>query len=143
MGTFVDHIGLSVGDLDRVSLFYHQVFDLKMTGTHVLADGHSRMALLTSPQGVCVELTQIPGSVATRHTSVAEGARSQGWFHWSLRVDDLDATLSAVTALGGDVVSDPALAQTRQGVRFAYIADPEGNLVELTEAVSGSDAEHP
>jgi catechol 2,3-dioxygenase-like lactoylglutathione lyase family enzyme len=134
MTTFMDHIGLSVGDLDRISDFYCQAFSLLANDAQTLADGTSRTVLLTGASGVCVELTQTDGSLATRHTTVADGARTQGWFHWSLRVSDLSATLAEVTALGADVITEPALAQSRQGVRFAYIADPEGNLIELTES---------
>ncbi|MFD5203648.1 VOC family protein [Streptomyces sp. NPDC058375] len=133
MTAFNDHIGLSVGDLDRVSSFYCQALGMTNTGTHVLADGLSRVAMLVGSSNLCLELTEITGSLPAQPSTVTEGARVQGWFHWSVRVDDLDTVLSAVTALGGRTVSEPARAQTRPEVSFAYVADPEGNLLELTQ----------
>ncbi|MFE3168862.1 VOC family protein [Streptomyces sp. NPDC059224] len=132
MAASTDHVGLSVGDLDRISAFYCRAFGMTTTGPRVLADGHSRVAVLTGTPGLCLELTQVPGSRPQEHTSVADGARTQGWFHWSLRIDNLDAALTTIRALGGNLVTEPADAQTRPGIRFAYVTDPEGNLIELT-----------
>ncbi len=134
MATTNDHIGLSVGEIERISEFYCGVFGMASAGTHTLADGVSRISMLTGTGGVCLELTEIPGSLAGSHTSVYDGARTQGWFHWALRVDDLEATLDAVTARGGQVVTGPTHAQTRPGVTFAYVTDPEGNLIEVITA---------
>ena len=138
MATTNDHIGLSVGEIERISEFYCGVFGMVSAGTHTLADGVSRVSLLTGTGGVCLELTEIPGSLASSHASVYDGARTQGWFHWALRVDDLDATLGAVTARGGRVITGPTHAQTRPGITFAYVTDPEGNLIEVTAAQNKS-----
>lgn len=137
---YPDHVGLSVGDLDRISAFYCGVFGLTTTSPHLLAGGTSRTALLSGSPGVCLELTQIPNSTPARHASVTEGALHQGWFHWALRVEHLDVTLSTVVALGGEIITEPAPAQARPGIRFAYIGDPEGNLVELIESTVPEDS---
>ncbi|WP_369198582.1 VOC family protein [Streptomyces djakartensis] len=128
-----DHIGLSVGDLQRTSAFYCQAFRLRTTGPRLLADGHTQVAMLTGTSGLALELTQTPGSQPREHGTVADAARAQSWFHWALRVEDLDQILSTIQTLGGRIVTTPAVAQTRPGVRFSYIQDPEGNLIELTE----------
>jgi catechol 2,3-dioxygenase-like lactoylglutathione lyase family enzyme len=135
MALSVDHIGLSVGNLDRMTEFYYRAFGLETAGVHVFPDGMSRLALLVGPPGVSIELAQIAESTPTSPTTVVDAARSQGWYHWSLRVDDLNTTLARVVHLGGTTVTEPALAQTRHAVAFAYVADPEGNLIELTQAV--------
>ncbi|HEY4455943.1 MAG TPA: VOC family protein [Pseudonocardiaceae bacterium] len=49
----------------------------------------------------------------------------------SLRVDDLDAYLTDVTARGADVVAGPVTFGER--VRNAYLRDPEGNLIEIQQ----------
>jgi catechol 2,3-dioxygenase-like lactoylglutathione lyase family enzyme len=138
MATTNDHIGLSVGEIERISEFYCGVFGMTSTGTHTLADGVSRISLLVGTEGVRLELTEIPGSLARNHTSVYDGARTQGWFHWALRVDDLDTTLGTVTARGGHVITGPTHAQTRPGITFAYVTDPEGNLIEVITAQNKS-----
>lgn len=129
-----DHIGLSVGDLESVSAFYQQAFGLRPAEVHELGGGAVRTLLLTGDRGLCLELTELAGSLPARHASAVEGARNQGWFHWSLRVRDLGAALAAVTAAGGCLITSPAAAQTRPGFIFAYITDPEGNLIELIQA---------
>jgi predicted enzyme related to lactoylglutathione lyase len=128
------HIGLSVGDLESVSAFYHRAFGLRPAEVHELGGGAVRTLMLPGDSGLCLELTQLAGSLPARHDSVVEGARTQGWFHWSLRVPNIGAALASVTAAGGCLVTSPAPAQTRPGITFAYVADPEGNLIELTQA---------
>jgi len=61
-----------------------------------------------------------------------DGAGVQGYFHWALYVDDLDEAVAAVIAAGARKVSGPAGA-ARPGARFAYVHDPEGNLLELIQ----------
>ena len=56
----------------------------------------------------------------------------QGYFHWAVYVGDLDAAYRKVLDAGGREVSSPAPA-VRPGMRFAYVKDPEGNLLELIE----------
>ncbi len=48
-----------------------------------------------------------------------------------LRVDDLDATYAELVARGAEFGRAPAPMGDR--IRVAYLADPEGNLVELQE----------
>ncbi|MET9819726.1 VOC family protein [Streptomyces sp. NPDC006386] len=49
----------------------------------------------------------------------------------SIGVDDVDETLSRVTALGGSVRSGPT--DMPWGQRVAHIVDPDGNPVNLTQ----------
>ena len=57
----------------------------------------------------------------------------QTFTHLALQVSDLDAAFARLTGECAAVpVSSPAPGVT-DGMRFAYIADPEGNLVELIE----------
>jgi predicted enzyme related to lactoylglutathione lyase len=48
----------------------------------------------------------------------------------NLRVDDLDATVRALTAAGIEVITKPEW-DTKETGRFARVHDPEGNAVEL------------
>jgi predicted enzyme related to lactoylglutathione lyase len=47
-------------------------------------------------------------------------------------VDDLDTAYESVLSAGAGEVSAPADA-VRPGMRFAYVKDPEGNLLELIQ----------
>lgn len=54
--------------------------------------------------------------------------------HISLSVADLDTAFKRLTTeYAAPTVSEPAPGAT-EGVRYAYLHDPEGNLIELIEA---------
>jgi glyoxylase I family protein len=57
------------------------------------------------------------------------GRPEQAW-KLNLRVRDLDAMVAQLRAAGIEVIPDP---QTYPNGRFANIADPEGNPIELWE----------
>lgn len=40
--------------------------------------------------------------------------------------------IAAAVTCGARIVSRPAMAR-RPGIRFAYVTDPEGNLIELLQ----------
>jgi predicted enzyme related to lactoylglutathione lyase len=49
----------------------------------------------------------------------------------------LDTAFTSLTGAGGRPVWPPADA-VKPGARFAYVADPEGNLLELIQPPRGS-----
>jgi predicted enzyme related to lactoylglutathione lyase len=51
----------------------------------------------------------------------------------SIEVNDVDAALPAVTAHGGEVLSQPA--DMPWGQRVAHVKDPDGTAVNLTRAL--------
>ncbi|WP_078505733.1 VOC family protein [Streptomyces violaceusniger] len=64
-------------------------------------------------------------------------APHQTFTHLALQVPDLDAAFARLTAeCGAGAVSPPAPGAT-EGMRYAYVADPEGNLLELIETAPG------
>lgn len=93
-----------------------------------------RISLLRGPGGVALELTERDGSTPQHFTDPVDGAGTQGYFHWALTVDDLDTALATAAARGGRTVSPPASAR-RPGIRFAYLVDPEDNLLELLQPI--------
>ncbi|MEU0038769.1 VOC family protein [Streptomyces sp. NPDC006333] len=127
-----DHIGLSVANLDRQRRFYSQAFGFYDQHRTELPDAGIRIALLSGPGGAALELTERAGSVPQHFADPFDGAGVQGYFHWALTVDDLDTAIATAVACGARTVSHPAMAR-RPGIRFAYLADPEGNLIELLQ----------
>jgi hypothetical protein len=65
-------------------------------------------------------------------THALDTSRSQGYGHWALEIDDLDQAFAELLAAGAQSVSAPAPA-VQPGARFAYVKDPEGNLLELIQ----------
>lgn len=129
-----DHVGLAVADLDAQCRFYGAAFGLLDEVRTEFPDAQIRTALLRSATGLQIELIERKGPLPHTFANAYEGAGTQGFFHWALAVDDLDAAYNDVLAVGATHVSAPADA-VRPGVRFAYVKDPEGNLLELIQTL--------
>jgi catechol 2,3-dioxygenase-like lactoylglutathione lyase family enzyme len=131
-----DHVGLSVADLDKQESFYRVALGLEAAVERVeIPAAGIRTVILQSASGLRLELIERAGSSAQEFADAYDGASVQGLFHWALRVDDLDASFTALEAAGARVVSAPA-AGVSEGVRFAYVKDPEGNLIEIIQPAS-------
>jgi catechol 2,3-dioxygenase-like lactoylglutathione lyase family enzyme len=60
--------------------------------------------------------------------------------HFAIEVDDLEATVAALKAKGGELVGGPR--PRGDGVLQAYVSDPDGHVVELMQsgvAVTGHE----
>lgn len=94
---------------------------------------------LQSPiTGAVVELIWLSSSTAAsrQNTSSATAAAVQGLFHFAYRVPNLNRTIRKLKEDGVNVVQP--IAQGASYVNhdqstFAYISDPEGNLIELIQ----------
>lgn len=56
--------------------------------------------------------------------------RGFGVAHFGLHVDDLADAVESVRRLGGRILSEP---KEHAGLRFAYVAAPDGVIIELLE----------
>ena len=61
-----------------------------------------------------------------------EAALTRGFGHVAFDVPDVDAAYDALVAAGASDRMSPR-PSPEPGVRMAYVADPEGNLVELLD----------
>jgi catechol 2,3-dioxygenase-like lactoylglutathione lyase family enzyme len=126
-----DHVALSVGDLDAMISFYERAFGFAVESRNSLPDFGIRTALLRHKSGIRLELAERAGSSApVAHGSPAEAAVTLGYYHWAIEVADLDAAGAAAVAGGATLVVAPSTA-ARVGMRYSYLADFEGNLIEL------------
>jgi catechol 2,3-dioxygenase-like lactoylglutathione lyase family enzyme len=128
-----DHVGLSVADLDAQRRFYREALGLtEVEEEFALAEAGVRSLILRGPAGLKLELVERLGSAPQEFATPFDGAGTQGYFHWALRVADLDHAFADLLRAGATPVSAPAPA-VRPGARFAYVKDPEGNLLELIQ----------
>ena len=111
------HINLNVSDLERSVRFYQRAFGL----VEDFREG-PRMAFL-SPQGT--------EDVITLHQTEPVGPRGVAHFGFQIDGGNLDDAVAAVVAAGGRFLSKGAHAP---GVPYAYVADPDGYLIELSPA---------
>lgn len=130
----LDHVGLAVCDLARAAEWYSAAFgyvhELDLRVDPIDLD----IVMLIHPEhGDRLELLHRPSGVAgPQHDNPAQAAATWGFGHIALDVPELDATYRHVLELGARPVMEPA-ASPEPGVRMAFVADPEGNLVELLD----------
>lgn len=127
------HVSLAVLDLDAQEAWYGANFGFTEAIERLaLPDLGVRTVVLRAANGLRVELIERAGTTSRSFPDPLTAAGEQGYGHWALAVDDLDAIYEALIQAGGTAVSSPAPAAT-PGDRYAYVHDPEGNLLELIQ----------
>src|SRR6516162_9189128 len=113
----LDHAGLAVADLAAAAGWFRDVFGLV-----------SELTLRVDAIDLDIEMLIHPehGYPATP----AEAALRAGYGHVAFDVTDLDAAYQRATGKGARPVMPPC-PSPEPGVRMAFVADPEGNLIEL------------
>jgi catechol 2,3-dioxygenase-like lactoylglutathione lyase family enzyme len=136
-----DHVGLSVASLDVSRRFYGEVLGFRTVEDCFALPAHEIKGLiLLNGQGVRIELFQREGSQPGRTGHPTEGALTQGYFQFALSVTDIHATFARVVAAGAKPVLSPRIAPDGRAL-FAFIADPDGNLVEFLQRPVQAPAE--
>ncbi len=142
----IDHVGLTVADLDRAIEFWCGRLGLRLL--HRATETDPDIASLIGQDSVELEIADIDAGDGriielikyTRPAGQPIQARScdPGSTHVALRVDDLDATLERLEGSQGRRISprpvvlhDPGGAW--DGVACCYITDPDGIIVELVQ----------
>ncbi|WP_082104473.1 VOC family protein [Demequina soli] len=135
----LDHVGLNVADLAAASSWYRDAFSLEVDFEgRVDAIGLS-FVMLRDAHGGRLELLHREGSAAgPRPVDPAEAALREGFGHMAFDVSGLDAAFARLVALGAREVMTPR-PSPEPGIRMAFVADREGNLVELLERFAMTD----
>jgi catechol 2,3-dioxygenase-like lactoylglutathione lyase family enzyme len=142
----IDHVGLTVADLDRAVEFWCGRLGLRLLhrGTETDPDIASligedsvelEIADLDAGDGRIIELIRY---IRPAGRPVRARSSDPGSSHIALRVDDLDAALERIEGSEARQISrhpvllhDPGGAW--DGVTCCYIADPDGIIVELIQ----------
>ncbi|HET6507039.1 MAG TPA: VOC family protein [Baekduia sp.] len=134
------HQGLQVSDIDRAGAFYVDALGGEWLARPVTFEGagaeqamghdgvRMKLALIGFPGGGAVELFQLLEPALPDWARRPRDARLP---HLGLQVDDVDATLARVEAAGGRRLW-PAVDRWGRA-RVVYVADPDGNVVELLD----------
>jgi lactoylglutathione lyase len=141
MGDRLDHVGLSVRDLAAAADWYCAAFGYARELELRIAPIELDIVMLIHPgHGDRLELLHRPGSTpGLRPADPAEAALSHAYGHVAFDVAELDVAYAKVVALGARPVMPPQ-PSPEPGVRMAFVADPEGNLVELLSRRPGGPA---
>jgi catechol 2,3-dioxygenase-like lactoylglutathione lyase family enzyme len=122
----MDHVNMSVRDLDVSAAFYAALFGLEVKEEG--KSGEQRWCIIGSPDRVYICLFEVPG---------AEGFKAEDIHmnHVGFVVDDIDETLNRIRALGVRLVmGDKTLDWPRS--RSAYVTDSD-IIIEITNRLGG------
>lgn len=145
----IDHVGVTVSNLERSLAFYCGVLGLRHLGTSTLDDpgvaallglegARVTIADLDAGDGRIVELIRYHAPDAR---PIAYASSNPASMHIALAVDDLDAARKRLDAAGATVISKRPLTITDPGGRWddarcLYIRDPDGAILELVQRPS-------
>jgi hypothetical protein len=112
------HLALNADDVQRAKAFYESVFGWRLEPW--------------GPPDYYQARNAADGMIAAlqHRRELKSGVRMAG-FEATLAVDDLDATIAAIEAAGGRMLSRPIYIETVG--RLAYFEDTEGNLVGVMQ----------
>jgi catechol 2,3-dioxygenase-like lactoylglutathione lyase family enzyme len=129
----LDHVGLSVGDLDAQTAWYGRVFGLVPSTPFEIPGIRLRGVFVIGADGLAIELLEREGSrPGLQAPDTATALLTRGYGHICLRVADVDATHAVALANGAEERMPPQ-ASPEPGVRMSFVSDPEGNLIELLD----------
>jgi lactoylglutathione lyase len=119
------HVATRTRHLDSAIAFY-EALGMKESRRIQLEKGQATLAYVSPPEGnFDIELVYNWGK-----DDGYEGGERFG--HFAFEVEDIDAVLPGISAAGGTVVREPYLLEGT-GPRIAFVADPDGNWVELIQ----------
>jgi glyoxylase I family protein len=123
------HIAIACANPQVIEQFYTQHFGFRRTRAIPVGDS----AIVFLKLGDCyLELFQ-----ATEPAPVPPPAKDGPWFpgwrHLAFKVDDVDATLTAMGDAARITLGPLSFDDVIPGWRTAWLADPEGNIVEISQ----------
>ena len=145
LATRLDHVAVTVSDMERSLQFYCDVLGLKREGEHDLeGDIISRMAgkdrvkmkviRLICPEtpGIQIDLQEyIEPKGKLADSKLGDVANS----HFCFEVESMEKTCQELKAQGVKFVSDPVTFDLEQEgkIHCVFFYDPDGYVLELTE----------
>ncbi len=125
----VTHFEIPTGDKARSKAFYGGVFGWQINDIPVQMDGGT--GSYTTAMTVPVDERMMPTEPGAINGALVDRMGSIRAPVLTVTVDSIDATLNKVTAAGGKVVEGKRTI-TNMG-HYAYVTDPDGNVVGLWE----------
>lgn len=120
------HAGFRVSDLEASIRWYGEAFGAKEAFRGHNEDGSVGLVFVEFDTGDFVEF--FPNG----KNRIERPPDPIGYAHLCFTVDNLDQTLAHLASLGVEGATN-APRNGRFGQRFAFVGDPDGNRIELTE----------
>jgi len=135
----VNHIGLTVTDLDASADFYRDIVGFREVRRSTTSSKFEWMDVLFRVKGAELQVVVLAGDdmalqlvkhVGTPGEPAKVGHTNAGTLHLCINVDDIDAKREQVLATG-KYDPTPIVEQNMPGVRSFYVTDPDGIPVEF------------
>jgi len=128
----LDHIHIYAAEPEESAQFYQHHFEAKPVLRNTNANGDSRIFLALGGQILVVGSFPI-GLTPAPPPEAEDGAYSHGFgvAHFGLRITNVRAAIAELSASGVRVLTQPV--RERSGLIYAYVAAPDGVVVELTQ----------
>ena len=131
-GFTLDHVGVSVSNLNRSIEFYKQNFGFTLERLIEVPQRNSKVALLKKA-GFTIEMFQFADALPLpdyRKTTESD-VKTIGVKHFCMRVNDIDSASDFLKRNGVEFASEAAVGV--RGLRRFFVKDPDGIPLELTE----------
>jgi catechol 2,3-dioxygenase-like lactoylglutathione lyase family enzyme len=130
----LDHVGLAVGELDAMTRWYTNVLRLTVEFEFALGElDFKGGVMLRSADRYRIELLHRDGNrTGLQAADPVAAALTRGFGHIALDDADVDVAFTEFVESGAAERMSPR-PSPEPGVRMAYVADPEGNLIELLD----------
>lgn len=133
------HVALSCRDPLAVERFYSDHFGF--TRARVLPVGDDQIVFIKSG-AVYLELFKTTDA-APAPPAGGDGPHYPGWRHLAFKVDDVNATLAQMGDAARVTLGPLDFDAFIPGWRTAWVADPEGNIIEISQGYVDESAPPP
>lgn len=123
----IDHVAITVGDLESISAFYENLFDAKVVAEHAVKDLVLVRQLSLGTANLSIH--QVGNGVALVAARPTPGA-ADICFRWRGDVQDVLDHLSAHRITPIEIPS-PRTSASGEAAISVFFRDPCGNLIEL------------
>ena len=123
------HIAMSCKDPLEVERFYTKHFGFERA--RVYAPGKDQVVMIKR-DNVYLEIFPAPQKAPAPPAGGA-GPEYPGWRHIAFLIDDVDAKLAEMGDDAKVTMGPVDMSQFIPGMRVVWMADPEGNIVELNQ----------
>jgi len=133
----LDHIHIYAADPEESAQFYTR--HLNATPVHRNTNINGDLRIFLALGGQILVVGSFPSGMAPAGPpNVGDGAYDHGFgvAHLGLRVEDVFAAIAELSASGVRVLAEPKSEPS--GLTYAYIAAPDGVVIELTQYDSGA-----
>jgi len=132
------HVAVRAPSLAEAMDFYVGKLDFRVVAEWAYED--EKLAYLAPPTDdhfyveVLGDGNTVPAEVRP-YTDLGDSLKYSGYHHFCLHVANVEETLAELRARGVKIVAEPWV-MTAIGRKLAFVADPFGNLIELSEVLA-------